>query len=130
MQVRTLAGYSAGEDVAVATFERHSFAHREAVTAMLTQLCDRVETGEFVNMVLNAAHLEYVSSAHLGKLMTLSRLITQADGQLKLCSLEPQFHDILRTTRLNEIFELYDDEQTALESFAAGEATEAAGPEE
>lgn len=129
MQVKTLPGYSAGKDVAVATFQRHSFADREAVTAMLTELCDRVEAGEFVNMVLNGAHLEYVSSAHLGKLLTLSRLITQADGQLKLCSLEPQFHDILRTTRLNEIFELYDNEEAALASFVSGEASAASGPE-
>ena len=117
MQVQVLPGYSAGEDVAVATFARMTYADREAVTAMFKEVCDRVEAGEFCNVVLNGAHLEYVSSATLGKLMTLSRLVIEARGQLKLCCLEPQFHDILRTTRLNEVFEIHDDEEMALASF-------------
>ncbi len=117
MQVRVLPGYSAGKDVAVATFGRRTYADRDTVTAMFKELCDRVEAGEFSNLVVNGARLEYVSSATLGKLMTLSRLVTTAQGALKLCSLEPQFHDILRTTRLSEVFEMYDDEEPALASF-------------
>jgi len=127
MQVRVLPGYSGGEDVAVVTFDRRTYADREAVTAMFKEFCDRVEAGEFRNVVLNGAHLEYVSSATLGKLMTLSRLVTEAKGQLKLCCLEPQFHDILRTTRLNEVFEIYDDEGMALTSSKQEEATTAGG---
>ncbi len=125
MQVQGLPGYSAGEDVAVVTFDRRTYADREAVAAMFKEVCDRVEAGEFGNVVLNGAHLEYVSSATLGKLMTLSRLVIEARGQLKLCSLEPQFHDILRTTRLNEVFEMYDDEEMALASFKREEAATA-----
>lgn len=125
MRVRVLPGYRAGKDVVVATFGRRTYADRDAVTAMFKELCDRVGAGEFLNLVVNGAHLEYVSSATLGKLMTLSRLVIEARGQLKLCSLEPQFHDILRTTRLSEVFEIYDDEEMALASFkqeAAGAA--------
>ena len=129
MHVRTLPGYSAGEDVAVVTFDRRTYADRDAVTAMFKEICDRVEAAEFARLVLNCDQLEYVSSATLGKLMTLSRLITQAGGQLKLCSLEPQFHDILRTTRLNEVFELYDNEEAALQSFASREASATGGSE-
>ena len=127
MQVRVLPGYSAGKDVAVVTFDRRTYADRNAVTAMFKELCDRVEAEEFTNLVLDGAHLEYVASATLGKLMTLSRLVTEAGGALKLCSLEPQFHDILRTTRLNEVFEIYDDEETALASFKEAEAGSRAG---
>ncbi len=127
MQVRVLPGYSVGEDVAVVTFDRRTYADREAVTAMFREVCDRVEAAEFCNVVLNGAHLEYVASATLGKLMTLSRLVTEAKGQLKLCCLEPQFHDILRTTRLNEVFEMYDDEEVALASFKREEAPTAGG---
>jgi len=123
MQVRLLTGYSAGQDVAVATFERRTYADRDAVTALFKELCDRVEAGEFARLVLNGAHLEYVSSATLGKLMTLSRLISQAGGELKLCALEPQFHDILRTTRLNEVFEIYDNDEAALASFGQKTST-------
>jgi len=130
MQVRVLPGFSAGKDVAVVTFDRRTYADRNAVTNMFKEICDRVKAGEFSNVVLNGAHLEYVSSATLGKLMTLSRLVTEAGGSLKLCSLEPQFHDVLRTTRLNEVFEIYDDEQTALASFKEQAGTRTGGPQE
>ena len=130
MQVRVLPSYSVGEDVAVVTFDRRTYADREAVTAMFKEFCGRVEAGEFCNVVLNGANLEYVSSATLGKLMTLSRLVIEAEGQLKLCCLEPQFHDILRTTRLNEVFEIHDDEEMALASFKQEEASATAGSDD
>jgi anti-sigma B factor antagonist len=127
MQVRVLSAYSNGEDVAVASSLRGTYADREAVTAMFKELCDRVQGGGFRNLVLNGDQLEYVSSATLGKLMTLSRLVNQARGRLKLCCLEPQFHDILRTTRLNEVFEIFETEEAALASFKAKPAPAAAG---
>jgi len=117
MQVRILSSYTNGEDVAVATSLRGTYADRDAITAMFKELCDRVQGGAFRNLVLNGSQLEYVSSATLGKLMTLSRLVSQAKGRLKLCCLEPQFHDILRTTRLNEVFEIFESEEAALTSF-------------
>jgi anti-sigma B factor antagonist len=129
MQVRVLSGYSSGDDVALATSLRGTYADRDAVTAMFKELCDRVQGGAFRNLVLNGSQLEYVSSATLGKLMTLSRLLTQAKGRLKLCCLEPQFHDILRTTRLNEVFELFETEEAALASFKEKQAAVAADNE-
>jgi anti-sigma B factor antagonist len=117
MQVRLLSNYTDGEDVALATSLRGTYADRDAITAMFKELCDRVQGGAFRNLVLNGNQLEYVSSATLGKLMTLSRLVNQAKGRLKLCCLEPQFHDILRTTRLNEVFEIFETEEAALASF-------------
>jgi len=126
MEVRIYRGRAPDEKVAVARFVRRTYADRDAVTALFEELCGRIRGDEFHNLVLNGSNLEYVASATLGKLMTLSRLITQAEGSLKLCCLEPQFHDILRTTRLSEVFEIYDDEAGALASFGhleeAGEA--------
>jgi anti-sigma B factor antagonist len=130
MEIRVHKGSTEGAQVAVATFTRRTYADRDAVTGMFEDLCEKIRSGEFRNLVLNGSQLEYVASATLGKLMTLSRLTNQAGGQLKLCCLEPQFHDILRTTRLNEVFEIYDDEAGALSSFSELESTAEAPPSE
>jgi len=69
-------------------------------------------------MVLNMATADYLSSAALGKLIMLNRKVEVNKGRLALCHLSPFAEEVLVTTHLSDLFNIYRTEQEALQSFA------------
>ena len=51
--------------------------------------------------------------AFVGSYMTVSN----GGGQLKLLNLSDKLNQVIETTNLNNIFEIYDNEQRAISSF-------------
>ncbi|HLN32136.1 MAG TPA: STAS domain-containing protein [Gemmataceae bacterium] len=70
------------------------------------------------HVVLNLATVDYLPSMALGKLVMLSRRIEVGNGRLALCRLSPAVQEVLETTRLNDLFNIYPTEEEALQSFA------------
>ena len=65
-------------------------------------------------LVLNLAAVEYLPSMALGKLVMLNRKVQAAKGRLALCQLSPTVLEILESTHLSELFNVYATEQEAL----------------
>jgi anti-sigma B factor antagonist len=68
-------------------------------------------------LLLNFCHIEFLSSAALGKLLSLERKVKKLNGRLKLSNIRPEIYEVFQLTRLNQVFEIYDTELEALESF-------------
>jgi anti-sigma B factor antagonist len=68
-------------------------------------------------ILLNFSNVEYLSSAALGKLITMNKSVRAAGGQLRLCSIHPQIYEVFKITKLNKLFDIHKDEQSALEGF-------------
>jgi len=81
------------------------------------QLFSLVEQDNRKKMLLDFQNVEFLSSAALNKLIILDKKMKGTSGQLKLCSLRPEIHEVFVITRLNQLFEIADDEQSALDSF-------------
>jgi len=79
------------------------------------ELFDLVDEEGARNLVLNFESVEYLSSAALGKLITLNKKVKQADGQLKLCAIKPPIFEVFVITKLNKLFDIYDTQAAALE---------------
>jgi anti-sigma B factor antagonist len=58
-----------------------------------------------------------MSSSALGMLITLHKRIREKNGQLKLCNIQPAIYEVFVITRLNEIFDIHQSQQQALQSF-------------
>jgi anti-anti-sigma factor len=69
-------------------------------------------------LVLNLAAAEHLPSMALGKLVMLNRKAQAGNGRLALCRLSPPVQEILETTHLNELLNIYATEQEALQSFS------------
>ena len=69
-------------------------------------------------LVFNMATADYLPSAALGKLVMLSRKVRVGGGRLALCHLSPSAGEVLVTTHLSDLFNIYGTEQDALQSFA------------
>ena len=58
-----------------------------------------------------------MSSAALGKLIRLDKKVKQAGGQLKLCNICPNIYEVFTITKLNQVYEIHDDERAAIAAF-------------
>ncbi|HEY7910525.1 MAG TPA: STAS domain-containing protein [Blastocatellia bacterium] len=70
-------------------------------------------------ILLNLGNVSYIDSAGLGALISSYTTTKRENGQLKLVNLTRRIQDLLAITKLITVFDTYDDEQTALESFSA-----------
>ncbi len=68
-------------------------------------------------IVLNLAHVSYIDSGGLGTLVALYTTARSAGGSIKLANLTERVGDLLQVTKLLTVFEVFDSEKGALESF-------------
>ncbi|HVF27170.1 MAG TPA: STAS domain-containing protein [Pyrinomonadaceae bacterium] len=68
-------------------------------------------------ILLNLAGVSYVDSSGIGELVSSFTTINREGGQLKLLNLTQKIQDLLAITKLLTVFDVYEDEATALNSF-------------
>ena len=78
--------------------------------------------GENSQIILNLADISYIDSGGLGTLVALYTTAHNAGGSVKLANLTQRVGDLLQVTKLLTVFEVYDSEQKAIESFKKGAA--------
>jgi anti-anti-sigma factor len=69
------------------------------------------------SILLNLKGVSTIDSAGVGELVSAYTTVTNRGGKLKLLNLPPKVNDILQITQLITVFEVYDDETEAVESF-------------
>ena len=79
----------------------------------LTQL---VEANPGIKLVVNFSGVLHLTSAVLGKLITLRRRIEKAGGKLRFCALSDETMDIFQIAKLDIFFDIDRDQQAAIES--------------
>lgn len=73
-------------------------------------------------IILNLANVPYVDSAGLGEIVRAYTTVTRAGGTLKLLSLTKRLTDLLAITKLLTVFEAFDSEAEAVQSFRKAKA--------
>jgi anti-sigma B factor antagonist len=74
------------------------------------------------HLVLNLSGVNYIDSGGLGTLVALYTTARNAGGSVKLANLTQRVGDLLQVTKLLTVFEVYDNEDQAVESFKRGAA--------
>jgi anti-sigma B factor antagonist len=88
------------------------------------ELRDRVRalTTEGSRIILNLAEVTYIDSGGLGTLVALYTTARNTGASIKLARLTPRVGDLLQVTKLLTVFEVYNSEEEAVESFRKGVA--------
>lgn len=68
-------------------------------------------------ILLNLADVSYIDSSGIGELVSGFTTVTNQGGQLKLLNLNKRVKDLLQITKLYTVFEVFEDEATAVRSF-------------
>jgi anti-sigma B factor antagonist len=69
-------------------------------------------------IVVDCEKLTYISSAGLGVFMSFVEELREAGGDIKICGLTPKVRGVFDMLGFQEIFDLVDDQQTAVRRFA------------
>ncbi len=70
-------------------------------------------------VLLNLAEVNYIDSAGLGTLISSYTTAKREGGSLKLVNLTKRIQDLLAITKLITVFETFDNEAEALDSFSS-----------
>ncbi|MBI2817427.1 MAG: STAS domain-containing protein [Acidobacteria bacterium] len=68
-------------------------------------------------ILLNLAAVSYVDSSGLGTIVSGYTYLRDRQGHLKLLNLPKKVRDLLQIAKLLTLFEVFDDENTAVQSF-------------
>ena len=69
-------------------------------------------------ILLNLLEVHRIDSCGVGELASSLVAVNRAGGQVKLLNVRPNIKEVLRATKVLLIFDVYDDELTALNAFA------------
>jgi len=103
--------------VTVVSFVDTKIVTEEQIQEVGEQLYSLVEDEGHKNLLLNFGNVQYLSSAALGKLITLNKKLQGVQGKLILCKIDPQIFEVFEITKLDKFFKIMKEEQTALQAF-------------
>ena len=93
---------------------------RLTLTDSRTQLRDLVHvftSNGHKKFLINLEGVDFVDSNGLGELTRCFCSVRQAGGDMKLVHVNPRVQSLLEMTRINNLFDIYTEEQVALEAF-------------
>jgi len=104
-------------DVTVARFRDQKIIEDMNIQELGQELFRLVEVEHRDKLLLNFSVVDFLSSAALGKLITLDKKMKAHGGVLKLSNIRPEIYEVVAITKLNRLFEIKDDEADALAAF-------------
>jgi len=104
-------------DVTVINFVDRKILDEQNIQVIGEQLFGLVDQEGKRKLLLNFGNVEYLSSAALGKLITLNKKLQGVGGRLILCNIDPQIYEVFEITKLDKFFNIQKEEQAALQSF-------------
>jgi anti-sigma B factor antagonist len=91
------------------TLGKETGALRETVRGLAAQGKKKI--------LLNLAQVDYLDSTGVGELVGSFTTVRNSGGELKLLNLSQKVNDVLHVTKLYTVFDVKDDEFTAVKSF-------------
>jgi len=111
-------------------------ANREREGVIVLDLKGRITAGEEVSafreafekiagmensrLIINLMHVDYIDSTGLGAMVMCSTIMKRGGGISKLLHLNRRNLELLVLTKIDTIFEVFDDEVDAVNSFFPG----------
>jgi anti-sigma B factor antagonist len=77
---------------------------------------DLLEEGR-TKIILNLGDVNYIDSSGIGELVSGFTAVRNRGGELKLLNLTKKVHDLLQITKLFTVFDVFNEESTAVRSF-------------
>ena len=86
-------------------------------TSLLRDEVKKAIADNIKRIVLNLGEVNYIDSGGLGTLVALHTTAHNAGASVKLANLTKRVGDLLQVTKLLTVFDVYNSEYEALESF-------------
>ena len=101
----------------VATLTSEKILEDQDIRDLEEALMPLIAQAETKNLVIDFSNVKFLTSSALGLLIRVSKRISESSGNLRLCSIDPRILEIFRITRLDNVFDIQPDTESAVESF-------------
>lgn len=89
----------------------------EGSVVLRDSIRDLISKGQ-KKILLNLGDVTYIDSSGIGELVSAFTAVRREGGELKLLNLTKKVHDLLQITKLYTVFDIKDDETTAIKAFS------------
>ncbi len=103
------------DNIAVVSITAGRILDDQVITKFGDELKQLVEQAGHKLILLNFSKVEYLSSAALGKLVVLRRLVEGVKGKLALSNIDDSIFEAFKITGFDRIFNIFPDEQEGLQ---------------
>ena len=103
--------------VTVVRFANSKIVDEAEIQELGSELFSLVEQEKKESVLLNFEDVKFLSSAALGKLIKLDKIVKQGGGKLKLVNIRPEILEVFTITRLDKLFDIKTSESEALAAF-------------
>ena len=86
-------------------------------TGKLREVVQKLASDGYKKILLNLNGVVHIDSSGIGELMMNYTTLRSQGGELKLMNLNKNVRNLLQITRLYTIFDVHDDQSSALKSF-------------
>ena len=107
-------------DVAVVSLLNKRMLDESNIRALHEELVELVEERGASKMVLDLSGVEYLSSAVLGKLISLLKIVKKHGGKLYICNVHPNVAEIFEITQLDQVIGIEPGISEAVEAVRLG----------
>src|SRR5262245_1680655 len=105
------------DEITVVRFVDRKILDEATIQEVGNELFNLVEVDQAHRLLVNFSRVDFMSSAALGKLLTLDKKVKANRGTLKFSNVKPEIFEVFKITKLNKIFSIYKDEADALAAF-------------
>jgi len=75
-----------------------------------------IQTG-WKKIIVDLTECEFIDSTFLGAIVISLKKITELGGKLRLVGIQPKVQTLFQLTKMNRIFEIFENREDALQSF-------------
>jgi anti-sigma B factor antagonist len=86
-------------------------------TGRLRDVVQQLVHDGYRNVLLNLSGVVHIDSSGIGELMSIYTSLRNQGGELKLMNLTKNVRNLLQVTRLYTVFDVHEDQGTALKAF-------------
>ncbi len=90
----------------------------DAIEQMHDKVVSFLEEAEQPNVLLDFRMVKFMSSAALGMLIRISKKCKELNQAVKVCSISDDLQQVFQITRMDKVFDIYDNDAAALAAFA------------
>lgn len=117
MNDASLVSFETVDNITVGRVGAASVLDAVNVTQFGNEVLEFVKNREGINLMLDFAAVDYLSSAVLTELLRINQAVQDMGGNLRLCGLKGEVRKVFEITNLDKVFTIYGDYQQALKRF-------------
>lgn len=106
----TLVTFEAHGSVTLGTIDNASMLDGLTVNDFGKEVVDHVTANAGINLLLNFAHVQYLSSAALTELIRINDACVAGKGSLRVCNVSKDIRKVFQITNFDKLFDIHEEE--------------------